>query len=148
MSRNPKYRKKVVYITDEEIDTITSAIYNDDTSSLFQDISEDIKDGIKRQVLDDITQGQEFYIIPETDIVLRQDGRLFNAKFIRPLKPLWTPLDLIINAKGQQVRYSEVYKLKNWEFDQKAISKRYSENNWGLSITNGYKEVYKELYGT
>ena len=147
MSKSLKYRPKTVYITDEEIDTITAAIYNDDTSSLFKNIPKDTESGIERQILNDLSKGQDYYIVPQTDIVLRKDGRLFNCKFIRPLKPLWTPLDLIINARGKQIRFSEVYKSQNWKFDQEAISKRYKEKNWGISITNGYKETFKELYG-
>ena len=146
MSRNPKYKPKTEYISDEEVYTITVAIYNDDTSSLFKDISKDTEDGVDRQILDGITQGQKYYIVPQTDIVLREDGRLFNCRFIRPLKPLWTPHDILINARGKQIRYSEVYKSQDWEFDQKEISKRYQENKWGISITHGYQKLHKELY--
>ena len=134
-------------LTDQEIYKIECAIYNDDNKALFESLPEGIEDSIDGVVVKELAQDQEYYIVPDTNMMLRKDGRLLNVKFIRTLKPFWTPRDIIINAKGKQIRYSEVYKSKGWEFNQEEICKRYVNNKWLITISIGYREVYKELYG-
>ena len=135
------------YLTDQEIDEITAAIYNDDNSSLLKALPQGIEDYNEGVGVKELAEGQEYYIVPQSNVMIRKDGRVLNVKFIRVLKPLWTPNDLLGIVNAQQLRFSEIYKSKGWEFNQKEICKRYAENKWGISISKGYREMYKELYG-
>jgi hypothetical protein len=135
------------YLTDQEIDEITAAIYNDDNSSLLKALPQGIEDYNEGVGVKELAEGQEYYIVPQSNVMIRKDGRVLNVKFIRVLKPLWTPNDLLGIVNAQQLRFSEIYKSQHWEFDQKEISRTYASNKWGISITRGYKDVFNELYG-
>lgn len=141
-----KYNKKPIYVSEKEIFDIECAIYNDDNKALFKSLPKGVEDDNKTNIIEDLAKSQRYYVIPSTNIMLREDGRLFNLKFIRPLKPLWTPHDIIINANGKQIRYSTIYEQEAWEFDHLQIVTRYIVNNWGISVTHGYHETFDERY--
>lgn len=134
------------YLSEQEEYEIECAIYNDDNKTLYSVLPKGVEDNNDGEVIKALAKGKEYYIVPDTNIVLIQDGSLFNAKFIRRLKPLWTPHDILINANRRQVRYTDIYKEKGWTFNHREIVDRYIKNNWPISITYGYKEKYKELY--
>jgi hypothetical protein len=135
------------YLTDQEIDEITAAIYNDNNEALFKSLPEGPEDFNDGGIVKELAEGQEYYIIPQSNIILRKDGRVFNVKFIRVLKPLWTPYDILAIVNGKQIRYSEIYKSQGWKFDQKEITQKYVNNKWEISVPKGYRQMYKELYG-
>lgn len=132
--------------TQEELYEIECAIFNDDNETLFKALPEGVEDHNDGQVVKELAEGKEYYIVPQTNIMLRQDGKLMNVKFIRPLKPLWTPHDILINGKGKQIRYTDIYKDKGWKFDHEEIVRRFIEHNWNMSVSYGYMEKWKELY--
>ena len=132
--------------TEAELHEIECAIFNDDNKTLFEALPEGIEDHNDGDIVKELAEGKEYYILPETNIMLRQDGKLMNVKYTRQLKPLWTPHELLINGKGKQHRYSSIFKDKGWEFDHEEIVRRFIKRQWELSITYGYKEKYKELY--
>ena len=134
------------YLSEQELYEIECAIFNDDNKALFKSLPEGIEDKNNGDVVKELAKGKEYYILPETNIMLRQDGALYNVRFVRQLKPLWTPHDLIINGKGKQIRYTDIYKKKGWEFNHEEIVRRFIEHNWQMSVTYGYMEKWKELY--
>lgn len=134
------------YFTDKELYEIECAIYNDDNKALFKSLPEGIEDKNNGDVVKELAQGLEYFIVPETNLMVRQDGRLLNAKFIRPVKPLWTPHDYIINDNRGTLRYTSIYEKMGWKFNHREIAERFINNKWPMSITNGYLEKWKELY--
>lgn len=137
-------------LTLDEIHDLETAIYNDRNDILFKALDtclpEDVMEDKYQETIKELAKGQEYYIIPDTDIMVRKDGRLFNAKFIRAIKPMWTPHDIIVIVNRKGIRYSEIYKSQNWKFEQKEIAKRFVKENWPISISSGYQETFKELY--
>lgn len=134
------------FLTEQELYEIECAIYNDDNKTLFKSLPEGIEDANDESLIKELAKGQEYYIIPQSNLMLRQDGALFNVKYIRQLKPLWTPHDLIINSNRKQIRFTDIYKEKGWKFNHSDIVERYVDKQWPISITTGYLEKYKELY--
>jgi len=134
------------YLTDQEIYEIECAIYNDDDKALLQALPEGIEDFNTGGAVKELAEGQEYYIVPQTNLMIRQDGRIYNVKHVRTIKPLWTPKDIILNANGKQIRYSTIYKSQGWKFKQEDICKTYADKNWGISVTHGYKETFDKLY--
>lgn len=134
------------YITDYEIDAITSAIYNDDNKTLFKNLPKGVEDVIERQDVIDLSQGQEYYIVPETTLMIRKDGRVINVKHKRPIKALWLMSDICVNVSQKQIKFSEVYKQQGWKFDHKEISERYRDNNWQFTVSKLYKQHIYDRY--
>lgn len=134
------------YITDEEIDAITSAIYNDDNKTLFKNLPQGIEGSIERQNVIDLAQGQEYYIIPETTMMVRKDGRVLNVKYIRAIKPVWSPREIIVNIDRVVYKFSEIYKQQGWKFNHEDITKTYAKNKWGMTASRSYKVVLKDQY--
>lgn len=134
------------YLTDKELYDIEVAIYNDNNEALYKALPEGIEDENEEGIVKELAQGLEYYILPETHLMLRQDGRLLNARFIRPVKPLWTPHDYIVNDNRGTMRYTTIYDKMGWKFNHREIAERFIKNKWPMSITTGYKEKYKELY--
>lgn len=131
--------------TEAELYEIECAIFNDDNKSLFKALPEGIEDHNDRQVVKELAKGKEYYILPQSNIMLREDGKLMNVKFIRQLKPLWTPHELLINGKGVQHRYSDIFLIKGWEWDHKQVCRNFIKYNWPISITYGYKDKYSDF---
>lgn len=134
------------YITDYEIDAITSAIYNDDNKTLFENLPQGVEDSIEGQDVIDLSQGQEYYIVPETTLIIRKDGRVLNVKHKRPIKPLWLISDMSINLPHRQIKFSEIYKHQGWKFDHKEISERYRDNNWQFTVSKLYRQQVYDRY--
>lgn len=134
------------YLSEQQEYEIECAIYNDDNKALYKALPEGIEDNAYGEVIKELAKGKRYHIVSDTDIMLVEDGSLFNAKFIRRLKPLWTPHDMLINANRRQVRYTDIFKQEGWTFNHREIVERYVRNNWPISITYGYQEKYKELY--
>ena len=134
------------YLTQQEEYEIECAIYNDNNENLFKALPEGVEDHNDGQIVKELAEGKEYYIVPQTNIMLREDGKLMNVKFVRLLKPLWTPHDILINGKGKQYRYSYIYEKKGWQFNHEEIVRRFIDHNWKMSVTYGYMEKWKELY--
>lgn len=135
------------YITDEEIDAITNAIYNDDNTSLFKNLPKGNEVDYKRQVIADLAQGQEYYIIPDSFFMVRQDGRMFNIKHIRPLKPLWIKTDFLLNYNGMTARFSQIYDKMGWDYDHEELTKTYARNGWSFTASKLYRQWLIDTYG-
>lgn len=124
---------------------IECAIYNDDNKTLFKSLPQGVEDHNNEHVIKDLAKGQEYHIIPQTNVMLRQDGRLFNLKFIRGLKPMWTPHDILANLSGKQIRFSDMFKQNGWKFNHKAITKNYVDNDWGISVSKTYTPTLRDF---
>lgn len=135
------------HISDYEIDAITNAIYNDDNEALYKNISKDLEDDSERQNTLSLAQGQSYYIVPETSLMVRQDGRVFNIKYIRPIKPVWSTKEFFLNVNVKAYKFSEIYKHKGWTFNHQEITNRYKDNKWGLTASRPYKMALKNEYG-
>lgn len=132
-------------LTEQELYDIEVAIYNDDNKALFKSLPEGIEDANDKGIVKELAKGQQYYIIPQSNIMLRQDGRLFNVKFIRAIKPMWTPNEFLVNIQGRQIRYSDIYSQQGWDFNHKKISRLYYNERWGISVTKAYKETFRDF---
>lgn len=133
-------------LTEDELYDIECAIYNDNNEALFKSLPQGPEDFNDGGVVKELAEGQEYAIVPQSNIMVRKDGRLFNAKFIRTVMPMWTPNDILAIINGKQIRYSEIYKSRGWKFDQKEITQNYVNKKWKISVPKGYRKMYKELY--
>lgn len=133
-------------LSEDEIYELEVAIYNDDNKALFKSLPQGVEDFNDQGMVKELAQGQEYYMVPQSNIMVRKDGRLFNVKFIRVIKPIWTPVELTVNISGKTVKFSEIYKSQGWKFDQKEIAERYAKNKWGVTVNRAYRDLYKELY--
>ena len=132
------------YLSEQELYEIECAIFNDDRKTLYKVISEDIEDEDYEPSIKELVKDQEYFLIPDTTVLLRQDGRLLNYKYIRCLRPLWTPLEFIFNPKpGASYKYSEIYKDMGWEFDHRKLTLDYKNNNWDVTTSRAYRPIFE-----
>jgi hypothetical protein len=132
-------------LTQDEIYKIECAIWNDDNKSLFDTLPTSVEGNPYQESIKALAKNKEYYIVPDTDIMLVEDGGLYNVKFVRRLKPLWTPHDLLINGKGKQHRYSDIFLIKGWEWNHKEVCRNFIKYDWAISITYGYKDKYRDF---
>lgn len=133
------------YLTQSEIHEIECAIYNDDNKTLFESLPQSQIETVSQETIKELAEGQPYTFIPDTMLILRKDGRLLNIKYVRPVKPQFTPKNLIVAIRGKQLKYSEVYEKEGWPFDNLEIVKRYKENGWGISVQKFMRDAFEEL---
>ena len=131
------------YWSQKEIDDIECAIYNDVMPAIYEDISQDDDDGFDPQVIKELFKDKEYTKIPDTTLVLSQDGRLFNYKTSRNIKPAWSGKNLFAVSKGKTVKYEDVFKEKGWEYNHHNITQGLLDRGFSLTVISGQEESFK-----
>ena len=133
------------YLTPQQEYEIECAIYNDNHKALLEMFPETLEESIPEEVIKELADGQRYCFLGDSDVMLREDGRLFNAKYIRTIKAVYCAKDILAIIKYTQYRFSEVYKQQGWHFDQAQIVRTYKDNGWKMTVSKQYQTHYEEL---
>ena len=133
------------YLSEEEIDDITTAIYNDLTPAIYEDVSEDVVDNYNEQVVKELFKDKEYKRVGDSEFVITREGRIFNSKTIKYRKPTLTSVSLTVILGTERVSIQEFFEDNGWTFDLEEIARRYKNNNWGITVVYPYRSYFKSL---
>lgn len=136
------------YLSEQEIDDITTAIYNDVTPTIYEDVSEDVVyeySGFNEQVVKEVLKDKEWKRVGDSEFVITREGRIFNSKTIKYRKPTLTSVSLTIMLGTQRLSLQQFFEDNGWTFDLEEIAKTYKKNKWGITIVYPYRSYFKSL---
>lgn len=141
---------KTQYLTDKEIDEITTAIYNDTLPTLYESISQDVEDSLSRVAIKELFEdkGIEYLkiTIPELeDYILTRQARVFNTKTLRYLKPVLTGSTIFANTRGKRIPFKDLFEEEGWTFDLEEVASLYKKNNWKIAIIGKGDIVWNKI---
>ena len=138
---------KTRYLTDSEVDEITTAIYNDALETLYEDVSDTVDELYNPKVVKELFEdkGIEYFKIPEYDqFIITKEGRVFNSKTIHYIKPILTGSSIFVMLKSKRESFEDLFENHGWIYDQDAIIKNYKDNNWDITpVGNGIVKYNK-----
>lgn len=125
MGRN----RKSIYISDEEIDTITYRIYNNIFTSDYYNLSQVDKPAVENFLV----EGEEGVYITE-NYVYTNYARMIHVGTKVPQQVVFSNVSAIFYAGGISVTSKKYFSVYGWHHDIQQILKRYIENNWRYKI--------------
>lgn len=133
------------YTSQDEIDQITAAIYNDDNDTLYTLLPDYVEEDINEQVWNE----ESFIRINNSHFYLRKDGRLFNGNTGKPSKPVFTEDSLVtnlsINNKPYCKKFKDIFEENGLEYDHEEMIANYMQKGWKIYIAGYYKKKYPHL---
>ena len=125
------------YLTDSEIDEATIAIYNDAIPAIYEDISDIMEELHNPKIVKELFEdkGIEYLRIPEAEeYIITRQGRVFNSKTVKYVKPVITGSGVFMNIRGKRQVFEQVFENHGWTFDYEDIVKNYKDNKWGAMV--------------
>lgn len=139
---------KTKYITDKEVDDITAAIYNNTLETLYKGVSEDLEADLNPKAVKELFEdkGIEYLRIPELEeYIITRQGRVFNCKNVRYLKPVLTGSSMFVNIKGKRIPLQDAFEDNGWTYDEDEIVKNYRKNKWEVIAVGFGKDRLKRI---
>jgi hypothetical protein len=125
------------YLTESEIDEATIAIYNDAIPAIYEDIPNTMEELHNPKVVKELFEdkGIEYLRIPENEeYLITKQGRVFNSKGIRFVKPVITGSTMFIHIRGKRRVFEELFENHGWTFDIEEVVNNYKNNKWDAMI--------------
>ena len=137
---------KKAYLTEQEIDEITAAIYNDTLETLYESVPETVEDDFNREVVKEVFKDEEYKRVEDSEFVITRQGRIFNSKTIKFRRPSLTGSSLFfLRPNNKRVDMETFFEDNGWTFDLDEVVKRYKKKKWGITILNTGRSYFRSL---
>jgi len=136
---------KQKYLTDAEIFAMETAIYNDDSDSLYKAFSETMDEHFEGEVFKKLTKGKKWGFIADTEYIITEDGLVFHSRHQRVIKIIFTNNRLHTTQGGKSYFFEDIFAEKGWDYDFDKIIRFYKDNGYEMHVNKRYKELYDSL---
>ena len=137
--------KKVKYLTDSEVDEITTAIYNDALETLYEDVSEDVDAIHNPHIVKELFEDKDIEYIQlegKPDYIVLNDGRCFNTRTLKYVQLIVTGNHITVPLNYKRYFLDEVFEDNGWTFDEEEILRTHKNNKWKIKgIGNGVDKL-------
>lgn len=134
------------YLSDNEIDVITNAIYNDTLENYYKSLPQDDLDH-NEEVVKELFKEIEYLRIQQAkEYIITKEGRVFNSKTIKYRKPtVSTTTIFFMLSGGIRIDLQQEFENNGWTYDQDEILTNYKRNKWPLILLTASKRYFKSL---
>ena len=134
------------YLSDNEIDVITNAIYNDTLENYYKSLPQDDLDH-NEEVVKELFKEIEYLRIEQAkEYIITKEGRVFNSKTIKYRKPtVSTTTIFFMLSGGIRIDLQQEFENNGWTYDQDEILTNYKRNKWPLILLTASKRYFKSL---
>ena len=134
------------YISQDEIDALSTAIYNDDNQALYNLLPDFMETSSNEE---DINTYEDYFQIKDTHFYLTKDGRVINARTQKRVTPVFTEKSLVTNfrirGKSYSIPFRDIFQENGYEYDHSKIIANYMLNEWTLYVSSAYRDRYSHL---
>jgi hypothetical protein len=135
------------YLTQQQIDDITAAIYNDNLETQYEDLPKDSIDGVSKEVMDDLSKGEEYIQVKGFPYyILTQTGQVINTRKPARITPSYGGRSIYIYISNKaRVDFEDYFLEAGWEFDTKKILKNYKKYKWNIRLIGMGQTIFDQI---
>ncbi len=125
------------YITDEEIDFLTNAIYNDALSFDDESLSEVVVSHFNEEVLKELLiEGEQWVPLEgfKDHYVITNYSRILNTKTGKVLKTMFSRKQNFYNMNYDRVQALKEFERIGWRYDREEVLNRFEERGWNYEF--------------
>ena len=142
----PKHSAR--YLTQDEIDAIEVAIYNNLPVPITYTLRGDNREKYKSTSFEkSLLKGEKWSWLPHPELTrfaITSKGRLFNGTTQKQLKLFFNKDTIFFQYVPYYIDLGEMFEKLGWEFDVEIVLNTYIENNWRYTTSKNFRKTYLE----